>query len=79
MKPVPLYKAKARLSELVERALAGEPVVISRGGQPAVRLVPVEQPQTGRRFGALHGVMEVDAAFFEPLPEEELAAWEARA
>jgi prevent-host-death family protein len=42
MAEVGLFDAKSRLSELVERALAGESVVITRRGVPAVRLVPVD-------------------------------------
>jgi prevent-host-death family protein len=43
MAEVGLFDAKSRLSELVERALAGESVVITRRGVPAVRLVPVDE------------------------------------
>jgi prevent-host-death family protein len=42
MTEVGVFDAKSRLSELVERALAGEPVVITRRGVTVVRLVPVE-------------------------------------
>ena len=35
--------AKAQLPELMRRAEAGEDVVITRHGQPRIRLVPVEQ------------------------------------
>ena len=38
------------LSELLERAEAGEDVVITRAGKPVVRLVPVE-PWAGTRPG----------------------------
>jgi prevent-host-death family protein len=51
MTEVGLFDAKTRLSELVERALAGEPVVITRRGVPAVRLVPV-QPGADRAAAA---------------------------
>ena len=37
---VNLYEAKTRLSELVERAAAGEEIVIAKAGKPKVRLVP---------------------------------------
>jgi prevent-host-death family protein len=40
---VNIHQAKASLSRLVERALAGEEVVIARNGEPLVRLVPVAQ------------------------------------
>lgn len=78
MKPVPIHAAKAHLSELIERARAGEEVVIARGKTPMVRLVPVEQEPQGRRFGAMAGRVWVDERFFEPLPEEELVAWEGK-
>ena len=50
MKIANIYEAKAQLSKLVERALAGEEVVIARAGKPTVRLVPVrdsDAPRTG--------------------------------
>ena len=37
-----LYQAKTQLSKLVERAAAGEEIVIAKAGKPMVRLVPVE-------------------------------------
>jgi len=40
-----LADAKARLSELIERAVAGEEIQISKRGEPKVRLVPVEKPR----------------------------------
>jgi len=75
MKPIPIHKAKAQLSELIERACAGESVIIARGKRPMVRLVPVDAA-VGRVFGAMRGQARVTKAFFEPLPAEELEAWE---
>jgi antitoxin (DNA-binding transcriptional repressor) of toxin-antitoxin stability system len=76
MKPIPIHRAKSELSRLIERACAGEEVVICRGTQPVVRLVPVNREPPRRRFGALRGKVVVDASFFEPLPAAELEAWE---
>jgi prevent-host-death family protein len=53
MAEVGMHDAKTHLSQLVERALGGEDIVITRRGEPAVRLVP-EQPQGG--FASLAGV-----------------------
>jgi prevent-host-death family protein len=36
-----IHSAKTNLSKLIERAEAGEEVVIARNGKPAVRLTPV--------------------------------------
>jgi prevent-host-death family protein len=41
---VNMHQAKTSLSRLVERALAGEEVVIARNGEPLVRLVPIAKP-----------------------------------
>jgi len=76
MKVHPIHEAKTQLSRLIERACAGEDVVIARGRTPVVRLVPVERPPSGRRFGAMRGRARVTPAFFEPLPDEELDGWE---
>jgi prevent-host-death family protein len=76
MVAIPIHKAKAELSRLIERACAGEEVVIARGKRPVVRLVPVDRPPPQRKFGVLRGKLVVDEAFFEPLPEEELTSWE---
>lgn len=71
-----MHAAKTQLSRLVERAVAGEEVVIARGRIPVVRLVPVHAPVVERRFGAMRGRAKVTRAFFSPLPQEELTAWE---
>ena len=73
MVTVNVHEAKTQLSRLLERARAGEEIVIAKGGVPCARLCPLEAPQP-RRPGILHG--KVDESFFEPLPEDELAAWE---
>lgn len=39
---VKLSEAKAKLSEIVERAQAGEDVCITRHGKRVIRLVPIE-------------------------------------
>jgi prevent-host-death family protein len=45
-----INEAKDRLSELIDRALDGEGVVITRDGAPVVELRPVSQPRKGRRL-----------------------------
>ncbi|MGA7740941.1 MAG: type II toxin-antitoxin system Phd/YefM family antitoxin [Polyangia bacterium] len=71
-----IHAAKTDLSRLIKRACAGEEVVIARGDTPVVRLVPLDTPPRKRRFGALRGKARTTAAFFEPLPANELDVWE---
>jgi prevent-host-death family protein len=70
---VSVHEAKTHLSRLLERVSAGEEVIIAKRGTPYARLCPLEPPPA-RRPGLLAGT--VDETFFEPLPEEELEAWE---
>ncbi len=68
---VNMHEAKTQLSKLVERACAGEEVVIARDGKPAVRLVPVEPSLEGKRpIGLDEGKVIIHDSFFDPLPDE---------
>ena len=75
MTTVNIHQAKTQLSRLLTEVEGGEEVVIARNGKPVARLVGYER-RGKRRFGALAGLIAVDDSFFDPLPEEELAAWE---
>jgi prevent-host-death family protein len=53
---VNIHEAKTHFSRLVERAAAGEEIVIAKAGQPRARLVPLERPSGRRRgFGSMRG------------------------
>ena len=76
MTVVTVHEAKTNLSRLIADVLAGKEVVIARGKVPAVRLEPVEPLAPKRKPGSLKGKIALDDAFFEPLPDDELALWE---
>jgi prevent-host-death family protein len=76
MKIITMHAAKTNLSRFVEEARAGVDIVIARGRTPLVRLVPVDQRPVKREFGAMRGQFEVPPSFFDPLPKEELDAWD---
>lgn len=71
-----VHAAKTHLSRLIEQACAGEEVVIARNNEPLVKLVPVRSPQPKRQRGSLEGQVVVPESFFDPLPDEELDAWD---
>lgn len=71
---VNVHAAKTHFSRLLEQAHAGQEIILAEAGKPYTRLVPLA-PSPGRRQpGRLAG--RLSDVFFEPLPEEELAAWE---
>lgn len=75
-KPVSVHEAKTHLSRLIEKAEAGEEIVIARGKTPVVRLVAIRKAHVERRFGAMKGKARITPAFFEALPDDELERWE---
>ena len=74
-KPHSIHAAKTQLSRLIERAEAGEEVIIARGSTPVARLTRLRPPRPLRRFGAMRGRAKTTKAFFEPLPPDELTRW----
>jgi prevent-host-death family protein len=74
-KPVNIYEAKTRLSELVERAESGEEILIARAGRPVARLVPL-QVASERRPGRWAGRMTIAPDFDAPVPASVLALFE---
>jgi prevent-host-death family protein len=71
-----IHKAKTNLSQLIARACQGEEIIIARGSEPVVRLVPIASKRGKRQPGALRGKLSISPSFFEPLPEDELKEWE---
>ncbi|MDZ4762759.1 MAG: type II toxin-antitoxin system Phd/YefM family antitoxin [Alphaproteobacteria bacterium] len=74
--PVTIHAAKTHLSKLIARVEQGEEIIIARGDKPVARLVPIETTRKPRVPGRLQGLVDVGPEFFEPLPEDELRAWE---
>lgn len=64
-----ISEAKAQLSALIEKVLAGEDVIIGKAGKPVARLVRYEYNRHLRRPGALKGKIKISDDFDE-LPED---------
>ena len=62
---VNVHAAKTNLSRLLERAEAGEEIVIGRAGKPVARLVPYVPDRPQRIFGSLKGQIRVLPGFDE--------------
>ncbi len=74
MTTVNIHEAKTHFSRLVNRAHAGEEIIIAKAGKPYAKLTPL-QPVEKRVPGIAKGTLTND--FFEPLPADELAKWGA--
>lgn len=60
---VNLHEAKTHLSRLVDRAAAGEEIVIARAGRPVARLVGIERPSGSRPLGVWRGRIRIGPEF----------------
>jgi prevent-host-death family protein len=60
---------KAHLSSLVNRALAGEEVIVARDNKPLLKLVPIDSPPARRTPGSARDVVKV-AADFDATPQD---------
>ena len=77
MATVTIHQAKTQLSKLIAKAEAGEEVLILRGKIPVARLSAITKLKRSRVPGMLKGKVSLsNEFFFDPLPEEELRAWE---
>lgn len=76
MPTVNIRQAQRNLSRLIKKACEGDEVIITRGSKPVARLIPVAEARTKRTPGSMKGKFTVGPEFFEPLPDDELAAWE---
>jgi prevent-host-death family protein len=70
---ITVYKAKTHLSKVLDDVEAGSAYIVTRNGTPCARIVPLGKPNR-LPLGFVKG--RVTGAFFEALPEAELAAWE---
>ena len=67
--------ANVSLSQLVERAAAGEEIIITKAGRPMARLAPLRSSRTSNLIGALAGQIDIGPSFDDPLPEHIVATF----
>lgn len=75
-----VHDAKTNFSRLLERAHAGEEIILAKAGTPYAKLVPYEEtPKRKRQPGGWPELANIpDSVWFDPLPDDELDAWEGK-
>jgi prevent-host-death family protein len=71
MTQVNIADAKAQLSALVDRAAAGEEIVLAKAGKAVARLMPLAAPGPRQPGVARHWRID-DAALLQPADPEDL-------
>lgn len=79
MATVNVHQAKTHLSRLLERAEAGEEIVIARNGRPVARLVGIHEDEDPRVPGSMRGRIVMADDFDAPLPPELQAYFDGEA
>ncbi len=64
-----VHEAKTHLSRLLERAEAGEEIIIARSGRPVAKLVPYQAQRAPRQFGRWKGQIWIAPEFDETSEE----------
>ncbi len=65
MQNIDINQAKQRLIELIEQAIGGDEVIITKSGQPIVKIVAITKHK--RHFGSASGLIKMTDDFDEPL------------
>lgn len=79
MTTVNMHAAKTHLSRLVEKAAAGEEIIIAKAGVPMARLTALKPEAPKKRvLGMFKGQLNVPDDFDAPLPDDILDMFEGR-
>jgi prevent-host-death family protein len=74
---VNIFEAKAKLSDLLDRAAGGERILICKRNQPVAELRPIAAPRhEPRPLGQARDLLTVPGTFFDPLDEADLEAFD---
>jgi prevent-host-death family protein len=76
---VNIHEAKTQLSKLVARAAAGEDIIVAKGGKPAARLGPLEEPPKKRQLGWLQGQIDPPDDIKSPFKDDIEGMFSSRA
>ncbi len=69
---ISIHEAKTHFSRLIQRALAGEEIIVSRGKEPVVKIVPIPEARKNRKPGGAKGIVKgISRDFDKPLEEFE--------
>jgi len=69
MQQITLAEASKHLPDLIEAAISGEEIVITKDDQPVVKLTPVSPIKRRPQFGSAKGLVTISDDFDEPLED----------
>ena len=67
---VTIHQAKTHFSQLIQRALAGEEIIVAKGKDPIVKIVPLPEAKKERTLGGAKGIVQHISPDFDASLEE---------
>ncbi|WP_249067861.1 type II toxin-antitoxin system Phd/YefM family antitoxin [Argonema antarcticum] len=71
MQQINLAEALKDMPSLIEAAIQGEEIVITKDERPVVKLIPVSPVQQNRKAGSAKGLVTIADDFDEPIADFE--------
>jgi prevent-host-death family protein len=62
-------KPKKNFPELIEKTISDGEIIITRGGHPIAKLVPITKTRAGRKFGTAKGLIKISNDFDQPIDD----------
>jgi prevent-host-death family protein len=66
---IDINQAKTKFPELIEKTISDGEIIITRGGHPIAKLVPITTTKTGRKFGTAKGLIKISDDFDQPIDD----------
>jgi prevent-host-death family protein len=66
---IDINQAKQNFPELIEKTVSNGEVIITKDGQPFVKIVPLAKTKKERKFGAAKGLIKMSDDFDQPLDD----------
>ena len=68
---IDLTHAQSQLPDLVRQAARGEDVILTEGGEPVAKIIPIARARGPRQFGSAKGLIHMADDFDAPLEDFE--------
>ena len=75
---VTIHQAKTHFSKLIQRALAGEEIIVAKGKEPVAKIIPIPATKKERTFGGGKGMVKYISPDFDESLEESPDAFSWR-
>jgi prevent-host-death family protein len=66
---IDLGEAQSQLRDLAREAARGEEVILTEGGEPIAKIIPITRARSRRHFGSARGLIHLADDFDAPLDE----------